>query len=351
MNFEDVLNQCIDRINAGQPIDNILDDYPEYADDLIDLLDLGTLVPDARPSQSEINEVMFRLTTNIDALIEEEFDDKPIVVLPRRITRFPYQRVATILIVIAAGFLILTLLRDDDDDNVLNPPTEVLITVTYTPSATPTATQTVTPSPTGTATHTAEPSNTPTATPSPTVTPTFTSTVVPSATPITPTLTPDGCQLPEGWTTYRVQAGDTVSGIAVRSSANLDDIYTANCLERGDFIIVGQEFFVPRAPIAPTAIATLTPIPPTPAPVTAGDNPQSSGQTNTNPDNASGSNNNNRNDSDDDDDFDFEEYCEDNEWDEDCDELWEEWDDEDEDWEDEEDWDDEEDEDWEDDDE
>ena len=356
MNYETVLNNCIDRLNAGQPIDDLLYEYPEYADDIQELLDLGIMIPQSRVSQTELNDAMYRITSNIDALIDDEFDDSPIAVLPRRKRRFPIYRLVAGLMMILVGVLAFTFFRSDDE-NVLNPPPEIIMTdtptATFTPTHSPTPTETIEPSPTSTPTHII-PTATDTVTPSPTNT--FTPTIVPSATPIPPTATPDGCYLPEGWTTYRVRAGDTISGIAVRSNATLDEIYSANCLERGDFIIAGQEFFVPRQPSAPTSVPSAPSTGSQPSAIESGDKPQNPPQQSNSDgsiipeseefdDDADGK----HDDDDDCDEFEEEEDCED--WDEDDwdDDDCEDWDDCDDDWddddeEDEEDEDDEEDE-------
>lgn len=311
MNFETVLNDCIDRLNMGQPIDDILGEYPEYADDITDLLGFGLLIPEARVESSEVQQVMHHLTTDIDTLIDAEFGDTGTLIAPRRLVRFPYQRIAAGLVIIFAGLLVLTLFQSDDE-NVLNPPPEILITDTLTATITATLTKTKVPSPTFTPTMTdtkvPSPTSTHTVTPSPTITDTATVTIEPSATPIPPTATAEGCTLPHDWTTYRVQAGDTISGIAVRSSANIDEIYSANCLERGDFIIDGQEFFVPREPVQSTAIPTLASIAPAIIPLNNEGNQQSN-DGGTVPQPADNSNDNdgnddNGNDDDDDDDND-----------------------------------------------
>jgi hypothetical protein len=51
---------------------------------------------------------------------------------------------------------------------------------------------------------------------------------------------------PEGWTTYAVQFGDTLSGIAVGSGASLADIVTVNCIANPNSVAVGTILFVPR---------------------------------------------------------------------------------------------------------
>lgn len=54
--------------------------------------------------------------------------------------------------------------------------------------------------------------------------------------------------VPEGWTTYVVQGGDTLSGIAVRSDSDDDDLADVNCIENPGQIVVGAEILVPREP-------------------------------------------------------------------------------------------------------
>lgn len=60
-----------------------------------------------------------------------------------------------------------------------------------------------------------------------------------------------GCvvKAPEGWTTYAVRFGDTLSGIAVGSGARLSDIVTTNCIANPNRVVVGTVLFVPRAPL------------------------------------------------------------------------------------------------------
>ncbi|GEM_PF-1732281 len=358
MNFENVLNACIDRINAGQSINDLLDEYPEYADDIIELLDLGTMISDVRPSPAEMSDVMIRLTANIDALIDEEFDDVPSGVAPRRMIRFPIQQIAAVFVILVVGFAVFAILREDDED-FLNPPPEILITatptatITSTPSPTMTATQTmtpsITPSPTPTELSTETPQPTATEEPTETLLPTVTESSVqrPAAVPVTLTSTPEGCVLPEGWITYQVKSGDTISGIAVRSGATLDDIFAANCLERGDFIIAGQTFFVPNEPIPATTVPNNTVN--EPASSANDNNPQAAQSDNNNansPANVPAGDSGDANQVTDVDDGrnEDDEYDEDEDWDEHDDEDWDEEDDEDED---DEDWDEEDDdEDW-----
>lgn len=55
----------------------------------------------------------------------------------------------------------------------------------------------------------------------------------------------NGCVRPDGWQTYRVGRGDTLSRIAGAANTTVDALVTANCLTSANFITVGQQLFVP----------------------------------------------------------------------------------------------------------
>ena len=100
---------------------------------------------------------------------------------------------------------------------------------------------------------------TPTLTPSPTPIPP-TATLRPGVTPPTPTPTSPpirptavACQPPEDWQLYVIKRGDTISAIALRSSANVDDILQANCLSLQSVLIPGMSLYVPPD-VAPSLI-------------------------------------------------------------------------------------------------
>lgn len=112
---------------------------------------------------------------------------------------------------------------------------------------TPTPTKSLVPTFTATATHTA------TATPTETATPTDTPMPVPTETP-TPTATPT-----PPYTTYVVQSGDTLSGIAARFDTTAQAIMELNGLT-STIISIGQELLIPSGenPISPPPGPTLT---------------------------------------------------------------------------------------------
>lgn len=85
--------------------------------------------------------------------------------------------------------------------------------------------------------------------------------------PATPTVespqaasrTPASCQRPAGWTTYTVQAGNTLFAIALATRSTVDELRYVNCIANIDNIIVGQVLFVPRKPVQPVKIIEPSP--------------------------------------------------------------------------------------------
>jgi LysM repeat protein len=117
---------------------------------------------------------------------------------------------------------------------------------------------------------------TPTSTATPTLPPS------PTATPVPPTATlpppaPSATPAAGGTAnTYRIQSGDTLSGVAQRFNVSLEALLAANRITANTTLRIGQTLVIPGAgaPLAPTATpkprATATPakpvLPPTPAP-------------------------------------------------------------------------------------
>lgn len=54
--------------------------------------------------------------------------------------------------------------------------------------------------------------------------------------------------MPSGWTTYTIQAGDTLSAIAAGSGSSISELAVANCITDPRFIVVGMTIFVPQTP-------------------------------------------------------------------------------------------------------
>lgn len=96
------------------------------------------------------------------------------------------------------------------------------------------------------------------------------STLAPSATPratntTAPTSIPaPSCTVRTDWPTVTVQSGETLSAIARRTGASVNDLVNANCLASADSLQAGQTLRVPVA-VPPTVggvIATVTMAPP-----------------------------------------------------------------------------------------
>ncbi len=77
----------------------------------------------------------------------------------------------------------------------------------------------------------------------------------------TPTITPVAAPTVAA-TTYKVQAGDTLSGIAARFGVNIDDLARANAIpdDKRDQLQVGQVLVIPPRK-ADKAVPTASPIP------------------------------------------------------------------------------------------
>jgi hypothetical protein len=140
-------------------------------------------------------------------------------------------------------------------------------TATVEPSATNTHRPSSTQVPRATSTHSSmlPPSRTPTVRPSSTPTSQNAMTGIIPTPPPSPTLpplsqasrTPSSCRLPQGWTSYTVQAGNTLFAIALATNSSVDELRAANCIENIDNIHAGDIVFVPRAPLRP--VSTLVP--------------------------------------------------------------------------------------------
>ena len=66
----------------------------------------------------------------------------------------------------------------------------------------------------------------------------------------TAVVVPQDCvpAMPAGWTTYTVQPGDTLFGLASRTGSSMSELALVNCITDSRFIVAGADLFVPRTP-------------------------------------------------------------------------------------------------------
>jgi LysM repeat protein len=129
-------------------------------------------------------------------------------------------------------------------------PTNTPVPPTFTP--TPTPTYTITPSPTLT--------RTPRPTETSGIRPTPTGTLTPPA-----FVTPFGCVQTQGWQTYIVRQGDTLSSIARAVGSSVQALQAANCLSDINNIFAGMPLLVPYLP--PFMPVEPNPFPPVTLPI------------------------------------------------------------------------------------
>lgn len=84
--------------------------------------------------------------------------------------------------------------------------------------------------------------------------------VRPTWTPL-PTQTSIACQLPQGWVTYTVEAGNSLSFIAKWSGTTVEELVKVNCISDPTRVEVGQRLYVPRE-IEPTRTPLASAVPP-----------------------------------------------------------------------------------------
>lgn len=256
----EAFNAGVDRLNAGQSLEECLRPYPQYADELRSLLTAGVSVRQLRPPDQEVSAARER----VRARLAETPRTQPIP--PRR---WQWSRLA-----MAAGLVLVlaVVLRSGvqtwQELRQLTPTLSDVITLTTVPTwtATPPVTLSATgspsalPSATPSLTATTMPTNTLSATPpgepSPETGPLIavTNVVQPAAATRTP-LPPCPPVQPDGWVSYQVQVGDTLSDLAVLTSTTVAVLQAINCLD-DTLIVVEQTLFLPVMPSVERAIAT-----------------------------------------------------------------------------------------------
>lgn len=240
--FSNALNDCIDRLNAGQRLEDCLRDYPQYADSLRSLLEAGLLVRQAQPDPLTVAQARER----VRARVAREAA-RPVL---RGRFLSPYALAASLLLVftVVLGGVVVALRPGLSGATATPSPLPPTATATLAPTATATVTPSATPTP-----------STPTATPSPTQAPSATPTPTVDQSPATATVA-CGAGGPPGWVEYRVQPGDTLFSLARRAGITLDALMEANCLTNANLIVVGQTLYLPgeeAAPPGPSPTPTL----------------------------------------------------------------------------------------------
>lgn len=174
----DAFDDCVDRLYAGQSLQDCLRAYPQYADTLHPLLMTAQTVRAARPpipagAESRVRKRVMSAMRQSSAA-------------PRWRTSARLRLVAAAMVaVVCAGLLFAWLDRKPNPPLRIVPLTTTTATTTFTPTATATVTATASASATASpaATATSSPSLTSTASASPTKTPTRTPSGTPSPTP------------------------------------------------------------------------------------------------------------------------------------------------------------------------
>ena len=162
----DAFNDCIDRLNAGQSLDDCLRAHPQHADRLRPLLETAILVQRARPAVLPGAKMRVR--------------EQVMQAAPRRSLRLNFTPPGLALVaasVLVVGFVLLLLANRGTGPSLRTEPLPTgthTATATLTPPPTVTATPSATASPTAIHTVTATPTPAATFSPSPTTTPSLT---------------------------------------------------------------------------------------------------------------------------------------------------------------------------------
>lgn len=209
--FHDILNDCIERMAAGQSLEACLRLYPAEAEWLRPLLEAGGQVRRMLPEAAEIRADQGLVWGRIEPQLERQRLSR------RRKPGIGRLLLAAALLTGLLGGAYFALNRPQQDTNLIEPLVTTSPTHTHTATTTFTPTLTHTPSPMPSATPSVTPSPTPTATETLTPLPT----VVPSATPF-PTVPPITL-LPPTVPSPTEQIDNSGSGSANSGSGSDDD--------------------------------------------------------------------------------------------------------------------------------
>ncbi|GAB4569799.1 MAG: hypothetical protein Kow0077_02920 [Anaerolineae bacterium] len=302
--FEDALNDCIDRLHAGEPLQSCLARYPELAEELRPLLESGLTVRRGYASPSSVASARERVRGRLTVALQSTHQPRP-----RR------YRFSSTLALAASLVLVLAIVFSGALRNLVPAQPQPTPTATLTPTP-PVVTDTASPPATPTSTTTPTETVTVTAALTETVTPTATATATPTPTPSQGLIagqSPTACQpqRPQGWIIYRVQPGDTLSGLAANGNTTVARLVQVNCLEAANLIVVGQQLFVPPG-TSSGQVSAVTPTPSTPP--SGGTDGGSGGTTPGGADNTNDNDNDDDNDNaDDDNDNEYEDNLNENE--------------------------------------
>lgn len=223
--LEDIFNRCVDMLADGASVQDCLDRYPQYADQLRPLLDAGVAVrglnlPDA---------AMLTAQQSVWAQVEAGLGGSASSSQPW--WRQTWAFAAAAVLVLTAAVVIGVSLNNDE------PPVAAPVAVTFTPVATePVATNTTVPTATDEPTNTTEPTATdePTNTTEPTATDEPTNTAVPTAT-----------DEPTATTEPPLPASITVTGAI--TEIDDDDAMVIEILDSFDVIITAETILPERS--------------------------------------------------------------------------------------------------------
>lgn len=163
----EALNTCIDRLNQGEAIEDILQDYPTLANQLRPMLETGLLYPRARFPVTEVEAVEAAGEAAIRSVVQQEFRGGPGII----------HWLLVLLFIIGGGAVAIiatwdsgaTLSITETATTTMTATTTITRTSTLTPSVTPISS--ATPTSTMTASVTPPPTNTPLPSPVVTATP------------------------------------------------------------------------------------------------------------------------------------------------------------------------------------
>lgn len=133
--LQEALNNCIDRLAGGQSLEECLRNYPDIADELRILLEIGQATSKSRADATELADMHSRLDAKVEALLADTDFDKP---SPSRLPNGVTVLVASLLVVVIG---LLFAYRGGENTQTASAETETAIALTQAPTATVTTPQ------------------------------------------------------------------------------------------------------------------------------------------------------------------------------------------------------------------